>query len=167
MSDDPQHVHPPGAGEILVHVQDVGDVAGAFGAWAGRPGSRRWIEGVRLAPRHLAAPADFEYQAISKGGGLTQWVSAGQFCGTSGQQSPLLGFCFRVRAADGMSCRYRDRFVDGSEVGPLQPGTMCCSPSDAALEAIRITPRSGPRADGQRNVSRGGAREMARGHGQD
>jgi len=164
MSDNPVSTHRPGAddAEILVHVQDVGDVAGAFGAWAGIPGSRRWIEGFQLDPRNLATPDDLEYQAIPKGGVLTSWVSAGQFCGTRGQKLPLLGFCVRVRSAGRLDCRYSGRFVDGSEVGPLQPGTMCCSPSGAALEAIRITLRSGSETDGQRDMPREGAREMSR-----
>jgi arylsulfatase A-like enzyme len=157
MGDNPANLQRPGAGdaEILVHVQDVGDVAGAFGAWAGTPGSRRWIEGFQLAPRNLVALAGLEYQAIPKGGALTQWVSGGQFCGTRGQGSPLLGFCIRVRRAGWVDCRYGGRFVDGSEVGLLEPGTMCCSPSGAALEAIRIILGSGSDA-GARDTSRSG-----------
>lgn len=164
MSDNPASIDRPGVddGAILVHVQNVGDVAGAFGAWAGTPGSRRWIEGFRLTPGHLASPADLEYQALRKGGILTPWVSAGQFCGTRGQTSPLLGFCIRLRGAGLLDCRYSGRFVDGSEVGPLQPGTMCCSPSGAPLEAIRVVLGSRTDAGGQRDMSRESALDVSR-----
>jgi SAM-dependent methyltransferase len=162
MSDN--QINPPGAGagDIIVHVQDVGDVAGAFDAWVGVPGSRRWIEGFQLPPRNSAPPAELEYQAIPKGGVLTQWVLAGQFCGTRGQRVPLLGFCIRVRGPGRLDCSYSGRFVNGSEVGPLQAGTMCCAPSGVALEAIRITLRSGTDTDGRRDTPREGARDTLR-----
>jgi hypothetical protein len=55
--------------EILVHIQDTGDVGGLFGAWVGGSGSGRWIEGFTLA-----APGnrvDLEYQAVLQGGILS------------------------------------------------------------------------------------------------
>ena len=150
--------------EILLHVQNAGDVAASFGAWAATRGSGRWIEGFQLAPSDLAMPEELEYQAILKGGGLSPWVSAGQFCGTRGQNVPLLGFCIRVSGARWPDCRYSGRFVDGSEIGPLPPGTMCCAPSGAPLEALCILLGSGTEAgaarDGTRDLSRAGAKTL-------
>jgi SAM-dependent methyltransferase len=137
----PQSRTPPSVHssvEIVVHVHDVGDVGGAFGAWMGAPGSRRWIEGFALAPRQSATPASLEYQAVLQGGVLSPWVTGGRFCGTRGQGAPLFGFCIRAVGTAQFDCRYSGRFIDGSEIGPLAAGTVCRAPSGAPLEAFRI-----------------------------
>jgi SAM-dependent methyltransferase len=124
--------------DIIAHVHDVGDVAGTYGAWVGRPGSRRWIEGFQLSPPALAPGSELEYQAMSAPGALSPWVQAGQYCGTRGQSAPLHGFSIRTGGSAPFDCSYTARFVDGTEIGPIQGGTPCHAPSGAALEAFRI-----------------------------
>jgi hypothetical protein len=146
-----------------VHVHNVGDVGGAFGTWAGTPGSRRWIEGFLLAPHDLTTQIGLEYQAVLKDGLLSPWVPGGQFCGTRGQTLPLFGFCIRTGGAAQFDCLYSGRFVDGSEIGPLKAGAVCRAPTGAALEAFRVILQPHTTSSGQRDLPREDAKTLASG----
>jgi LPS sulfotransferase NodH len=129
--------------EIVVHVRNVGDVAGGCGAWIGRPKSGLWIEGFSITPRQGVARQDIEYQGYQDFGGALPWVSGGGFCGTRGMTVPLRGLCVRLRgAAAGLfQCAYSAHFQDGTTVGPVQAGQVGRSPSLAPLEAIQVAIR--------------------------
>lgn len=163
-SDVPNAIVPNAiAPDVVAHVRNVGDVGGAFGAWVGRSGSRLWIEGFLLTAQAPATQAPFEYQAVLPDGQLSPWVPAGQFCGTRRQTLPLFGFCIRTSAAARFDCVYSGRFVDGSEVGPMNAGTICRAPSGAPLEALRVTvqPRASLRE--QRDLPREAAKVLPAG----
>ncbi len=151
--------------DIIAHVRNVGDVGGAFGAWLGRPGSRLWIEGFLLTPQPAVIEAQLEYQAVLPDGQLSPWVPVGQYCGTRLQTLPLFGFCIRATAAARFDCVYSGRFVDGSEIGPMNAGTVCRTPSGAPLEALSVTlqPRASSRE--QRDLPREAAKVLPAGAG--
>jgi len=135
---------PPGVSaddaDVLAHVQRTGDVPGKVGDWTGTRGSRLWIEGFSLAPRHDVKPADLEYQAVLGRGWLSPWIEGGKFCGSRGMALPLLGLKVRLKgsAAKTHECSYSASFVDGSAVGPVPAGETCEAESLAALEAFQI-----------------------------
>src|ERR1700722_5737840 len=126
--------------DVLAHVQRTGDVPGKVGDWTGTRGSRLWIEGFSLAPRHDVKPADLEYQAVLGRGWLSPWIEGGKFCGSRGMALPLLGLKVRLKgsAAKTHECSYSASFVDGSAVGPVPAGETCEAESLAALEAFQV-----------------------------
>lgn len=132
--------------EITAHVQTRGDVVTRLGDWIGTVGSKNWIEGFALAPRHAVGPGDIEYQAVLGRGWLSPWAEGGQFCGSRGMSLPILGLRVRLKgeAADNFDCAVAATFVDGTQVGPLDNGDPCQAESLAPLEAFRIElrPRS-------------------------
>lgn len=136
--------------EVVAHVQRTGDVGGAIGDWIGARGSRLWMEGFGVAPRHLMDPVDIEYQGVLGRGWLSPWVEGGKFCGSRGMALPLLGFKVRLKgaAAKAFTCSYSATFIDGSAVGPVAAGESCEAESLAALEALHIElhPREGRQA---------------------
>jgi hypothetical protein len=126
--------------EIVAHVQTRGDVTAALSGWMGEPGSKHWIEGFAISPKHLIGPGDIEYQAVLGRGWLSPWSEGGQFCGSRGMSLPILGLRVRLRgeAADRFDCALTASFVDGTKIGPLDNGEPCQAESLAPLEAFRV-----------------------------
>ncbi len=148
----PQNSPPAGAGdtstaEMVAHIQTRGDVACGLTDWMGNPGSKHWIEGFAIAPKHVIGPGDIEYQAVLGRGWLSPWAEGGQFCGSRGMSLPILGLRVRLRgqAADHYDCALSASFIDGTQVGPLDNGEPVQSESLAPLEAfhLEIRPRDG------------------------
>jgi LPS sulfotransferase NodH len=133
--------------EILVHVRNVGEVAGGCGEWIGRPNAGLWIEAFSITPRRGMAAEDIEYRGYQDFGRPLPWVSGGALCGTRGEMTPLRGLSVGLRraAAGSFQCSYSARFQDGTTVGPVRDGEMCRSTTLAPLEAIQveIQPRPG------------------------
>ena len=65
--------------ELLVHVQNVGDVRGGFDAWVGTPGSRRWIEGFCITLPEGVAPEEIECMAVFDRTWSSPWMPSGSF----------------------------------------------------------------------------------------
>jgi hypothetical protein len=131
----------PTAAEVMAHIYGRGDVPGRFGEWMGERGSRRWVEGFGLQPRHQVPPTDIEYQAVLGRGWLSPWSEGGQFCGSRGMSLPILGLRVRLRGASAQthSLTVSATFVDGAVIGPASDGQACEAPSLAALEAFQVT----------------------------
>ncbi|HEY1930694.1 MAG TPA: Stf0 family sulfotransferase [Acetobacteraceae bacterium] len=133
-------VPSPMTAQIIAHVQNVGDVTGACGAWIGMPGSGLPIEGFSITPGQDANAEDIEYLGITAPGQPPQWVPGGTFCGTRGLGSPLLAMGMRLRNAArsryGCACSFR--FVDGTEIGPVAADQLTHAGSLAPLEAFQI-----------------------------
>jgi hypothetical protein len=134
----------PGRAEIVAHVQNVGDVHGGIGDWIGERGSRRSIEGFRIAPRREIGPDEFFYQAVLGRDWLSPWMPRDKFCGSRGLALPLRGFCLRLQgtAAAKYDCRYSATFVDGSVAGSISQGQVCAAATLAPLEAFEIVLRT-------------------------
>jgi hypothetical protein len=141
----------PEGTEIAAHVQVSGDVASRIGEWIGTEGSKHWMEGFAIAPKHLIKANDIEYQAVLGRGWLSPWAEGGQYCGSRGMSLPILGLRVRLRgeAAETHDCSITATFVDGSRVGPMDTGEPAQAETLAQLEAflLTITPRAGATAD--------------------
>ena len=126
--------------ELVVHVQNHGDVAAGPQAWAGDRGGKSGIEGFTINPLPGLPADDVRYCGIDAQGRTSEWVSAGTYCGTRGLWRPLAGFAMRLEgeAARRFFCLYAGCFADGSEVGPLEDGAPCRSQAGAALTALRL-----------------------------
>jgi hypothetical protein len=140
----------PEGTEIAAHVQVSGDIAARIGEWIGTEGSKHWVEGFAIAPKHLIKPNDIEYQAVLGRGWLSPWAEGGQYCGSRGMSLPILGLRVRLRgeAAETHDCSITATFVDGSRVGPMDTGEPAQAETLAPLEAflLTITPRAGAAA---------------------
>lgn len=138
----PQQTPPPAkvAMDVLAHIQKRGDIGAKFGDWLGEKGSGQWIEGFGVAPTNGVDLADIEYQVVLGRGWTSPWVEGGQFAGSRGMNLPILGLRVRLlgEAARNFELRYAARFIDGSEIGPVEAGEVCEAASLAAVEAIRI-----------------------------
>ncbi len=136
----------PEGTEIAAHVQVSGDIAARIGEWIGTEGSKHWVEGFAIAPKHLIKPNDIEYQAVLGRGWLSPWAEGGQYCGSRGMSLPILGLRVRLRgeAAETHDCSITATFVDGSRVGPMDTGEPAQAETLAPLEAflLTITPRA-------------------------
>jgi capsular polysaccharide biosynthesis protein len=127
--------------EVAAHVRGIGDTRGRLGEWIGTTGSRRWIEGLSIAPAAEIGSDAIEYRAVLGPNWYTRWMTAGKFCGSRGFDLPIMGLSVRLqgRAAELYDCTCEATFVDGSRIGPLAGGEICASDSLAALEAFRVS----------------------------
>jgi hypothetical protein len=138
----------PAAGEIsqlrvMAHVENVGDHWADADGWAGLPSSRQRVEGVKV---EFADPAaSLSCQVLTQENVLSAPVGSGVFCGTKGARQAILGF--RVNIVGGYSSPLRvrcwARFIDGTAIGPVPGGTLCCAATRAPLEALRIEVAAG------------------------
>lgn len=129
--------------EVIAHIENIGDVEGRIGDWVGTRGGGRAIQGFSLTPRLGLMPEDLEYRAVISRERLSPWLPGGRFCGSRGLDLPLLGFCLRLRGP--AAARYElacfARFVDGTEIGPIQADRVCAAETLAPLEAFQILVR--------------------------
>jgi hypothetical protein len=139
---------PDGAGlEIVAHIRSRGDVRFRDTPWVGRLGPGLWIEGFTVVPPRGLAAAAIEYKGLAANGTETPWIGGGDFCGTRGRGTPLIGFAVRQKTAPGsapLDCEYTGYFQSGAIAGPTRNGAPCRSAIDHdALEGLqlRITPR--------------------------
>jgi hypothetical protein len=122
------------------HIQERGDVWRP-GKWAGFRDDELWIEGVMLSPGPEIEPDEIEYAAVLSNGTLTEWSKGGEFCGSRGANTPLLGL--RVRLLGDCARKYRcslsATFTDGSELEPLEGSYVVCQAvSLSPLQAFRF-----------------------------
>ena len=127
--------------EIVLHIRGRGDVYFFGSDWAGRVGPGSWVEAFTILPRHARAAA-IEYKGLSAGGVETAWLAAGSVCGTTGRNTPLLGFAVRQKAAVAgarFDCEYSGYFESGAVSGPARNGAPCRSTSDNdPLEGLQL-----------------------------
>jgi hypothetical protein len=134
------HEIPP-TNSLLVHVQTVGDVSGAFGEWVGTRGSKNWIEGFAIAAPAGLAPQDLSYQAILSPTWRSPEFSAGDYCGSRGVGLPLVGFLISLspRARRDFKLRYHGSFTDSATIKSANSGEPCvCDTVNGCLEAIMV-----------------------------
>ena len=128
--------------EIVLHIRGRGDVYFFGSDWAGRVGPRSWVEAFIILTHHERAASAIEYKGLSAGGVETAWLPAGSVCGTTGRNTPLLGFAVRQKAAVAgarFDCEYSGYFESGAVSGPARNGAPCLSPtSNDPLEGIQL-----------------------------
>ncbi len=131
---------PPGDDSILLaHIQARGDRREPLGSWIGERGSTLAIEGFVIS---LAAtyPSGLFYKAVMANHVLSDAASSGEYRGTRGENMPVYGLLIELDAdfASKYDVEYEASFIDGSRVGPVDPGTLCTAPSHASMEAFRV-----------------------------
>ncbi len=126
---------------VIAHVQTRGDTPADPDGWAGAPGSGLALEGFQIGvtPERLAS--GLTYQAILPDASTSARVEAGRYCGTRGQNIPILGLVMHAdaRIAAAASITIEARFLDGSHFGPSPAGVPCRSETSSPLEAFRLT----------------------------
>jgi hypothetical protein len=125
--------------QLMTHIERIGDMTVAGGAWAGQPGHRGALEGFAVTPTDGVRPEDIEYQAILGKDWTTPWLAGGEFCGSRGLSLPILGVRIRLRgeAAKTHQCSYWGRFANADEAGPAFDGAVCAN-GGAAMESLRV-----------------------------
>ena len=128
--------------EIVLHIRGRGDVYFFGSDWAGRVGPGSWVEAFTILPRHERAAAAIEYKGLSANGVETAWLPAGSVCGTTGRNTPLLGFAVRQKAGVAgarFDCEYSGAFESGAVSGPARNGAPCRSASENdPLEGLQL-----------------------------
>ena len=128
--------------EIVLHIRGRGDVYFFGSDWAGRVGPGSWVEAFTILPRPERAAAAIEYKGLSAGGVETPWLAAGSVCGTTGRNTPLLGFAVRQKAGvtgARFDCEYSGYFESGAVSGPARNGAPCRSTRDNdPLEGLQL-----------------------------
>jgi hypothetical protein len=152
----PQSAEPsePISPRVVAHIQNIGDIESDRDGWVGAPGSGLAIEGFAIAPEEGLPAAGFSYQTVKADGALSEPVQAGEYCGTRGKGTPVIGLRLLVDDdfAGAFHVTYEAQFVDGSRIGPLPAPQVCCALSNAPLNAFRVhfLGKSGDRTDGDR-----------------
>lgn len=82
--------------DILVHVQNIGDLNGRDSTWVGTKGNSLRLEGFSISPKGTTPGLEIEYMCHLQDIGDTNWKKAPDFCGTRGQGRRLEGFAIRV-----------------------------------------------------------------------
>jgi hypothetical protein len=125
---------------LIAHIEGVGDTAAQDDGWVGHLSGPGRIEGFWMSCGAPGWQRHVIYQAVLMDQALGQRVEGGTFCGTRGKRQPIHGFVLHV-AAEALHLGglvYEGVFQDGFWSGPLRPGTLCRSPTNAALVAMRV-----------------------------
>ncbi len=127
--------------ELVAHIQGLGDRKATDDGWAGRASGWGKLEGFTVT---CDAPGWREYttcQFVQTDRSLSPEVGGGGYCGTRGKMVPLHGFVMHVAAGATRfaDVYYQGVFQDNFRSGLLTPGTLCVSPTNAPLLAMRFT----------------------------
>lgn len=82
--------------DVLVHLQDIGDLVFHEDEFAGTRGQSRRLEGFQLSFTPRLDGLSMQYMAHLENIGDVPWVSEGQFIGTRGQSRRLEGFAIKL-----------------------------------------------------------------------
>jgi hypothetical protein len=110
---------------VMVHLQDIGDVTFSDGQWAGSRGEARQIEGFQLNP---GVPGlTLRYMAHLHDVGDTGWVREGRYIGTRGQAKAVEGFAIQLTgaAASHYHLSYRAHLQDTEDTPFVKDGEFC------------------------------------------
>ncbi len=126
---------------VVSHVQQRGDMTTRPDGWNGLPGSTLSIEGFALFLGQELAGVTLSYQAVLSNDTVSDPCRPGEFVGSRGDNTPILGLRFSTDQPNAAPVElvYEARFVDGTATGPVLGGTLCQAPSNAPLEAFRLT----------------------------
>ncbi len=126
---------------MMGHVQNRGDRTVALGDWLGERGSTLAVEGVAISLADSLPATGFTYQVILASGLLSEVARSGEYRGTRGENVPCYGLLITVDDdfAAQYIVEYEATFIDGTQLGPVPPGTLCAAAAHKQLEAVRIT----------------------------
>src|SRR5579864_4519230 len=81
--------------EVLVHVQDIGDMRVGPDEYAGARGKGKTIEGFQIT-FPASAGLGLRYMAHVSKNGDTGWLKNGEFAGNRGKSLPVEGFAIEL-----------------------------------------------------------------------
>ncbi|RDU99878.1 hypothetical protein [Trinickia dinghuensis] len=126
--------------EVLVHVQNVGDVKVGPNEYAGVPGKEHRIEGYEIK---FTAPAGLGLLCMAhvSDRGDIGWFKDGEFVGGRGQKQPLQGFAIKLTGEN--AAQYEIRYMayqhNGAQTGWAKNGEFCGTRGqNMALDAIVV-----------------------------
>jgi FkbH-like protein len=140
---------PPPSLSLLAHIQSRGDTAPAKDGWVGVPAGHLAIEAFTLSSNEPDWHSRVSYQPLLRDGTCAPPVPGGGLCGTRYHAIPMHGFVLNI-ADDAEHLRtltYEGAFADGFRSPPLSPGTLCSSPTNARLVAMRVRFAASPDGD--------------------
>ena len=135
-----QSERPPPAFSLLAHIQSRGDTAAAKDGWVGVPAGHLAIEAFVLSSIEPDWHSTVSYQPLLRDGTCAPPVPGGGLCGIRFNATPMHGFVLNI-AEDAEHLRtltYEGAFADGFRSPRLSPGTLCSSPTNARLVAMRV-----------------------------
>lgn len=124
----------------LGHVQDVGDVNSSGEEWLGVRGRHLRLEGFELNFIDTIPGLSVEYMCHRQSYGDTQFIAAGEFCGTRSSGLRLEGWAARLTGpnADQFSLQYWCHLQSLGDRGPFTNGQFCGTRGERRrMEAIR------------------------------
>jgi hypothetical protein len=127
--------------DITVHVQQKGDIWCWPDYIAGLPDSGIAIEGFSISSAELFLNnKEIEYQCLYQDRSTSSWVKGGHFCGSRGENNPLIGF--RMRLLGGahlkINLEYRATFINGLKGGWNQAGDWCANDGLESMESFEL-----------------------------
>ena len=126
---------------ILVHVENLGDVARKDGGWCGTRGESRRLEGFSIRLPRDIGDVRVTYRCHLQNSGDTPWLDEGQFCGTRGKSLRLEGFEVRLQgsAKSRFSIVYQAHLQDSGDTGMFRDGEYAGTRGQSRrVEAMRV-----------------------------
>jgi hypothetical protein len=111
---------------LIAHVAGIGDVTAGPDGWIGRNDMRQ-IEGFVFSCEGCDWNRHITYQVYRRDKTMGPVVAGGEYCGSRGLQSPILGFILHIPADQPHLNRicYEGIFDDQFRSEKLRPGTLC------------------------------------------
>ncbi len=142
----PRWLGHPGGFNLLVHLENIGDLVYRDGQFAGTRGESRRLEGFQITLDPPVPGLSLEYMAHLQDIGDTAWVSQGQFIGTRGEARRLEGFAIRLTGpnAEHYDVTYMCHIQNVGD-SPTYANGAFCGTRGQSLRAeglsVKITPR--------------------------
>ena len=113
--------------DVLVHLQNFGDLSFRENEFAGTRGQSLRLEGFQLQISPPVSGLTMRYMAHIQGTGDVPFVNEGQFIGTRGQSLRLEGFAIelRGRSAGNFRVQYMAHLQGTGDTGMFQNGQFC------------------------------------------
>lgn len=113
--------------DVLVHLQDIGDLTFHEDEFAGTRGQSRRLEGFQLSFNPRLDGLSIQYMAHLQDIGDVPWVPEGQFVGTRGQSRRLEGFAIKLtgKHASEFTVQYMAHLQDIGDISWVSDGEFC------------------------------------------
>ncbi|WP_052723381.1 hypothetical protein [Methanosarcina barkeri] len=127
--------------DVLVHLQDIGDLVFSEDDFAGTRGQSRRLEGFQLSFNPPKDGLSMQYMAHLENIGDVQWVTEGNFVGTRGQSRRLEGFAIKLtgKLAPQFTVQYMAHLQGIGDSGWFSDGEFCGTRGQSRrVEGIRV-----------------------------
>lgn len=127
--------------DVLVHLQDIGDLVFSEDDFAGTRGQSRRLEGFQLSFNPPQDGLSMQYMAHLENIEDVQWVTEGNFVGTRGQSRRLEGFAIKLtgKLASQFTVQYMAHLQGIGDSGWFSDGEFCGTRGQSRrVEGIRV-----------------------------